>query len=385
MSRLRVLFCVNWRVDRIVGRDTNRFSPDYVAVGEPYWFFRHGNYDVDVDVLDCRSFLNLDRAEEKWLHCYPSKGILGWLRSRQYDVIISHGAQVGIVIGLLQSLSPRRFRTPHVMFDVGSISGGSAGWKNPLVISGCRFAVDSLAAVICHSSSQLEFYRSVYPNLTKIANFIPLGVDTDEFRPEPRKVEDEILCIGYSKMNIELLIKAYSALNTKTRLVILGVPEGKEVHQPGVASVPKVSIEEMRQMIRRARFAVLPLPFVDYPIGQQRFLQSMALGKTVLASNIPAVRDYIRDGETGFLYEADHEQSLHKKLQYLLSEDDTVERVGRAARVATESEFSEAAMANQVVALLRNVAERSSGIRENILRHPKNAAGLQNSTSSGPQ
>jgi glycosyltransferase involved in cell wall biosynthesis len=116
----------------------------------------------------------------------------------------------------------------------------------------------------------------------------------------------------------------------------------------------------MRQRIRRAKFVVLPLPNADYCFGQQRLLQSMALGKSVLLPNIPAVCDYIRDGETGFLYDVDSEQHLSTKLQALLFANEIVVRVGLAARTAIETQFSEAIMADRVVALLCDIVRNGS-------------------------
>ena len=352
---LRVLFCVNWPVDRLSEPDSSRFSPDYLVSGQPYWFFKHVDQNVHVDVLDCRSILRFDRVERRLAHCYPSKGILAWLRSRRYDVILCHGAQMGLVVGMLQSLFPNMKQTPTVMFDVGSISGGYNGWRHPKVIQACKFAIKSLSAAICHSSEQFKFYNDRYPEVTKIAHFIPLGVDTTEFQPEPCVQEDEIICVGYSMRKWELLLRAYASLNTKTRLVLLGIPRERFIDQAGVICIPRVGIDEMRNWIRKAKFVVLPIPDVDFCIGQQTFLQCMALGKTVLLPSIPAVRDYIRDGETGVLYDVNSEEDLARKLGALLSSSETVERIGRAARDATETQFAETFMADRVVALLRDV------------------------------
>jgi glycosyltransferase involved in cell wall biosynthesis len=357
---LRILFCVNWPVEHLKEADSNRFSPDYNVSGKPYWFFKHAPHNIDVDVLDCRSFLGLDRMEQKLAHCYPSKGAIAWVRSRRYDAILSHGGQMGLVIGLLQSLFPYKSQPPHILFDVGAISGGFSGSKNRLITSGCALAVRSLAATICHSSQQLEFYKAKYQEVAKIAHFIPLGVDIEEFHPEPCTQNDEVICVGYAKRDWELLVRAYAGLHTTTRLVLLGIPSSQNIQQPGVVCVPKVNIDEMRRRVRRAKFVVLPLEKTDYCVGQQTFLQSMALGKTVLLPKIPAVCDYIRDGETGFLYEVNSEQDLGRKLQTLLSSNEAVERVGRAARAESEAQFSEAMMADRIVGLLSDLVRNAS-------------------------
>ncbi|HTY61912.1 MAG TPA: glycosyltransferase family 4 protein [Acidobacteriota bacterium] len=354
---LRILFCANWAVERLNKADCTRWNPSYTIPGQPYWFFKHANEPVNIEVLDCRCFWGLDRIERKLVRCYPSKGIAAWIRSRRYDLVLSHGGQMGLVIGLLQALAPHLSRTPHVMIDVGAITGGYSGWKNQIITAGCRLAVSSLAAIICHNSKQLNFYRDKYPEVAQNAHFIPLGVDTNEFRPEPCEQEDEIICVGYAKRDWNMLVRAYAGLRTKTRLVLLGIPNGRMIKQNGVDCIPRVGIEEMRNRVRRAKFVALPLENIDYCVGQQTFLQSMAMGKAVLLPRIPAVCDYIRDGATGFLYDVSSEEDLRQKLQMLLSSDDRVELVGRAARAAVEAEFSETVMTDRIIGLLREVAQ----------------------------
>ncbi len=387
---MRALFCVNWPVDHVNAADRTRFSPDYTVPGQPYWFFKHGQHNINVDVLDCRSFLGLHRLERKLVRCYPSKSALAWVRSRRYDVVISHGGQMGLVLALLQTLFGQRFSPPHVMFDVGAISGGSHGWNNPAVINVFGFALKSLAGVICHSSNQLEFYRRQYPSLAEIARFIPLGVDTETFQPKNTAEQDEIICVGYAFRDWKLLVRAYARLNTSTRLVLLGIPTSEYISFPGVECVPRVNIDEMRRRISRARFVVLPIPQVDFCTGQQTFLQSMALGKAVLLSDIPAVVDYITDGETGFLYRVGNEEDLYQKLRLLLSADSTVKRVGQAARQAATTQFSESMMADRVVNFLCDVVRRSqnekrAGTPSHVIgcRQTNDAASEYHSSSTG--
>jgi glycosyltransferase involved in cell wall biosynthesis len=355
---LRVLFCVNWAIDHLQEPNRARFSPDYRVPGKPYWFFKHGDYNLDVDTLDCRSFLRIDRLEQPLFRCYPSKATLAWISSRNYDLVVSHGGQMGLVIALLQTLFPRWPSPPHVMFDVGGISAGYGDSDDSTIVRVCRFAAKSLAGVICHNSYLLDFYQRSYPEVAKIAHFIPLGVDTVAFQPQPCEEADEIICVGYAKRDWSLLVRAFARLRTETRLVLLGVPSTDFIIQPGVQCVPRVSIEEMRRRIARARLVVLPLPKVEYSLGQQTFLQSMALGKAVLLPKIPAVVDYIRDGETGFLYEAGNEDDLSRKLEKLLADPETVERVALSGQIATTTHFDEATMADRVAVVLQVAAQR---------------------------
>lgn len=50
-------------------------------------------------------------------------------------------------------------------------------------------------------------------------------------------------------------------------------------------------------------------------------LEAMAMGKRLLASNVGGHRELVRDGETGFLFEAGDRTDLARKLEGLLSQD----------------------------------------------------------------
>ena len=353
---LHILFCANWPIDRLAAPTPERFSPDYYIPGQPYWFFKHLNDNFRLDVLDCRSPLNLHHLQKKLARCYISQGIAAWLQARHYDVVISHGGQTGLPIGLLQSLTGQA-HPPHVLFDVGAITGGRAGITNPLIVHASRVAVRSMAAVICHSSHQLQFYRDYFPTLTPRAHFIPLGVDTGDFAPRDAPAEDRILCVGYSMRDWRLLVKAYAGLRTTTTLVLLGIPPNEAPQCPGVVSVPKVNIEQMRQWIAGSRAVVLPLPPVDYCIGQQTMLQAMAMGKAVLTSDICAVRDYITPGEDAIWYRAGDVDDLRANLTTLLATSGLADRLGRAARRTVERKFSEATMAGRIAEVLSEVVQ----------------------------
>ena len=353
MSTMRILFCVNWGVDLSCtdAQASVRFSPDYRIAGRPYWFFRHLRAPIEVDVMDFRVPFGTQNLELALTRCLWTQGLAAYLRSRRYDVVLSHGGQSGLFFALLQSLCRGR-RVPHVLFDISRITGRST---KPLLLAACRKAVESVTATIAHSSHHLDFYRQHFPSIARNAHFIPLGVDTEEFAPRRSVIQDQIICVGYSKRDWPLLVDAYAALKTETKLVLLGIPESKRIARRGVECVPRVSIEEMRARISKSRFLVLPLPPCEYCIGQQTFLQTMALGKTALVADIPAVLDYIKDGENGFLYKTGDTYDLRCKLEYLLKTPDAVEKAGVAAREQVVRNFSEATMAQRVFDLLEQV------------------------------
>ncbi|RMF43093.1 MAG: glycosyltransferase [Planctomycetota bacterium] len=69
-------------------------------------------------------------------------------------------------------------------------------------------------------------------------------------------------------------------------------------------------------------------------------LEAMALGKPVLASDIPGNRDLVKHEETGFLYRLGDIQKLCSYTLRLLESPDLAQRMGEAAQARVRAEFS---------------------------------------------
>ena len=57
---MKILMLVNWKVEYCDSPPEDRQPPNYVENGKKYWFFRYFQDDVDVDVVDIRSFPALE-------------------------------------------------------------------------------------------------------------------------------------------------------------------------------------------------------------------------------------------------------------------------------------------------------------------------------------
>lgn len=68
----------------------------------------------------------------------------------------------------------------------------------------------------------------------------------------------------------------------------------------------------------------------------QTFLEAMARGMIVLASRIDGMKEAIRDGENGFLFEPGSAEAMAARACSLISEPARAEAIGRAARRTAE-------------------------------------------------
>lgn len=92
----------------------------------------------------------------------------------------------------------------------------------------------------------------------------------------------------------------------------------------------------------------------------QTFLEAMARGVIVLASRIDGMREAIRDGENGFLFEPSSERAMADCALSLIAEPERAEAVGLAARKTAEGYTWEAAAEKfeQFVSELRALGPR---------------------------
>ena len=100
----------------------------------------------------------------------------------------------------------------------------------------------------------------------------------------------------------------------------------------------RTPLDDVRPAIAEADFVVLP----SYREGLSRvLLEAAALGRPIVASDVPGCRDIVRDGENGFLCAPQDSASLAAALERAAATDDADwERMARAGRARVIAEFS---------------------------------------------
>lgn len=74
--------------------------------------------------------------------------------------------------------------------------------------------------------------------------------------------------------------------------------------------------------------------------GRQVALEAMASGRAVIASDVPCLREVLRDGETGFLVSARDVVARARRTRLLFHEERLRQRIGAAARQYVQRQFS---------------------------------------------
>lgn len=361
---MKILMLVNWKVVRSEQIPEDRQPPDYVAAGQPYWFYRYFEEDVSVDVLDISSIAAIERFEREKLRFYVIQALRAIPRMYRYDLVVSHGMQSGVVVSLWRRFFPGKVR--HVVFDIGSFNSAA---ESGSALKLMQYASRSIDGVIYHTGTQKAYYKKCFPWIVDRSRFVRFGTDSLFFDGDADRTQksDFILCVGYHKRDWDTLLKAYIRLAREydgakvPALKLIGkpdysLPEGMSLPDNAeLKMVPYIPVKQLMEEIRKALFCVLPLQDFNYSFGQMTLLQQMALGKAVITARVPSMLDYVQDGKNALFYEAENAADLSSKMIYLLEDEAGRCQIGKHAAVYVKEEHNEKVMSCQIEKFYQDV------------------------------
>ncbi len=206
------------------------------------------------------------------------------------------------------------------------------------------FAYKNADKIVITSEEGKVFIKNNFHIEDSKINLIPNYIDTKRFGLlETQKEPGRIVFVGRLDpvKNLENLIKGMKGLNAS--LVIIGEgPLRKDLEL--LAKSEKVRVE-FRGIVSQEN---LPLElnkseiFVLLSVSEGNpkvLLEGMSCGMPCLGSNIPSIREIIRDGENGILCQTDAE-SIHLGLVKLLENVDLRKQLGINARKTIMDRFS---------------------------------------------
>ena len=90
--------------------------------------------------------------------------------------------------------------------------------------------------------------------------------------------------------------------------------------------------------MRQARFLIFPSEWYEgFPLT---IVEAFASGLTVIASNIGAMREIVKDGSTGLHFEAGNPADLAAKVKWAWGHESDVNSMGIAARASYTNFYS---------------------------------------------
>ncbi|WP_242498018.1 glycosyltransferase family 4 protein [Nocardioides glacieisoli] len=230
--------------------------------------------------------------------------------------------------------------------------------RRPLVIWSCWLADDLQCATPQRREELSRIYRGAdlitHLSRHEASVFADAGFREDQLFPITYGVSHRYYVPGDdSERDIDLLAvgqdrgRDYATLfdaiaGTTLRLQLVCRPEnlaGLRVPD-NVTVVGTVPREEYRALLRRSKVVAIPTRVLTYPTGSSVALEASSSGCCVVATDTPAMADYVQHERTGLLVAPGDSAGWGEALVRLRDDEALRARLGSAARTSVEMTFN---------------------------------------------
>ncbi len=195
------------------------------------------------------------------------------------------------------------------------------------------------------------------------------GVDTTHFRATPEPPVPPVTA-GYAgrllaDKGVAVLVEAQQSLRRRggdLRLVLAGTPDPENPSSIDAATLaawralPGITwlgeVDDIRTLWSMAHIAVLPSRREGLP---KSLLEAAAMGRPLIATDVPGCREIARDGVNALLVPPDDAGALAAALERLADDAELRRRFGAASRALVESELAADAVGAATVACYRSL------------------------------
>jgi len=217
-------------------------------------------------------------------------------------------------------------------------------------------------AIICPSRVTRDYIASLGLN-RKLVTVIPNGVSPSDFSASPLPVRDGrvpvLLYIGTLAdwQGLEIVVRSLPKIleQRPVRLQIVGRGRSrqrkmlaKQIRKLGIEDhvivQPAVPHHEIPALIASADICVAPLGLNDRNVTQGacpiKLLEYMAAGRPMLASNMPIVRELVREDVDALLFSPNDPDALARQTLALLNDYELSKRLANSASERALSKFT---------------------------------------------
>ena len=222
-----------------------------------------------------------------------------------------------------------------------------------------RLKLRRAAGIACISEWHAAWYRSIEPGCADRCRLIRCGVDI----PDPpatailEQREVRLISVGrlVRKKGFDILLRAFGELfdsePTRWRLTIVGDgPEGDSLRalaselrcEAAVRFTGALPHSAVREMLREADLFVMPCrtdKSGDRDGIPVAMMEAMAAGRLVVAGDLPAIRELVRDAQTGYLVSAEP-RDVADRLTAIANEPQATRKIAQGGRGHVRDAFA---------------------------------------------
>lgn len=312
-------------------------------------------YGIDVEIIDpfLSSKLPLLRRHMVYRGIDPFRALKILLLRRDVDLVLSVFESSVAVMTLLRQLM--HYKPKLAIWDVIP----DEVWRPRKWLQNIAFPrVDSLLVL---SENQINYLGKRW-GIGERATPVWQEIDTEFYQPQNFNIDGPILAIGDDHgRDWPTLIGALAPLDVevivKTRAK-LEVPSNARMRLKQISS--RMSFPELRELYAKASLVVIPLSETLNVSGVGSILESMAMGKPLVISDNPPIRDYLDPGRTAEVVPVGDAVKLRQAVLALKAAPERMRTMGSLARARAVELYSAEPYAMRFAAALRSTCASSS-------------------------
>ncbi len=255
---------------------------------------------------------------------------LGMTRRHDFDEFYVTGEDIGLPFGMLMRAAGDLGRITMVVHHCGTPkrrllfrSLGHTPYRNVIVLA----------------TRQREIFVSDLGFPPHKVHGFEQWLDTRFYRPLDVPLDDYVFSCGRESRDYALLQRAARMVPHQFRVVASGwaphsgFDSATDIGTSGnLEVVAKLTYNELRDVYARSRFVVVPLDEVDYAAGVTGICEAMAMGKAVITTDSPGIRDYVSPGVSGLIVPIGDARALAGAIEELMSDPERCARMGEHNR-----------------------------------------------------
>lgn len=273
------------------------------------------------------------KMHNAYLGVDPLRALRVLFTRRKAAVVCAH-LESGLLILLLRRLFG--FRPPVVIWEVP----WSPGWKYRDIVS--RLAIPRADFCVVFSSNQIKLLHDFYGKNIRVA-LIPFCIDTDFYRPMPAPDRGELYVLSCgldAGRDFDILLgiadQISSAITIKAgRSFALD----QSAHPNVTVLCEHLSYPAFRDLYAGASMVVITTKDTPNASGVTTLMEAMAMGKPVIVSDNPALRDYLPPPDAGVVIPVGDRAALQAAIADLLDHPTKAAAMGQRAREFAVAKF----------------------------------------------
>ena len=222
-----------------------------------------------------------------------------------------------------------------------------------------RTALDSVSVIAVYSQFEADVLREWLGDRSVPVEFVPFGVDTDWFRPDPDAAQDaDVVSIGADPHRDFRLLIEVATHAPKLRFRIVTTAAERQALRPAPDNVEiraDIPFSQIRDELAAARVVALPVRANSYSGATTVLLQAMAMEKPIVVSRTEAIAEGygLEHGTNCLLVDPGDAGAFERAVVELLHDETAARSLGAQARQTAVRLLSWDRYAAEMLALLR--------------------------------